>query len=101
MCKMIENTAEIVSDKQEVPAVVEQAAKEPKVQENAIIEQKVALPEGKEVPEETSQDPNLLLSQAQAIFRALLSPKACVEYKQRLHPVLKSAFLNFNQMQYH
>ena len=88
MSKKTDTTAEIISEKQEAPVVIheEKPVEVVNVVPSIIVP---VLPPVKEVPEETAQDPNLLISQAQAAFRGYLKRKGFQEFKSRPPVVLR------------
>ncbi|OMJ83794.1 hypothetical protein SteCoe_15203 [Stentor coeruleus] len=88
MSKKTDTASEVLLEKAELPTQTQQLATE-SVIVPVVVQPGVVLPPVKEVAEETAQDPNMLLSQAQAMFRAYLSRKAYYEFKLLPPPTFK------------
>ena len=100
MSKKTDTTLEVVNEKQDLaPVLSEEKPSLPEVinQLSTVIVQE-PLP-AKETVEETAQDPNLLVSQAQSLFRAYSARKVYLEFKNKPKPVIQVDFsilpLNF------
>lgn len=94
MSKKTDTTSEVICEKVEPTSQTEKAAPEPSIV-HVVVQPIVQLPPVKEVVEETAQDPIMLLSQAQAMFRAFLSRKTYQEYKLLPPPAFK---VNFSKL---
>ena len=92
MSKKSDPTSEIISEKVEPPPAVSHEILEEVVPISIVIHPPQDLPQVKEQPEETVQDPNLLLSQVQSMFRSYLIRKSYHKFKSRPPVVLQVDF---------
>ena len=97
MSKKTDTTLEVVNEKQDLaPVLSEEKPSLPEVinQLSTVIVQE-PLP-AKETVEETAQDPNLLVSQAQSLFRAYSARKVYLEFKNKPKPVIQEMCIKAN-----